>query len=291
MLFNDFDVFYHAAQALLQGQDPYSVYGVYHPFPFFFLFVPLAVLPLEVAHAVWTAVEFVILVAVARRRALYAVLFLPVILTFLEGQIVMPMLAMYFLLRAQKHQGIASAWLCLKPQLIGLLLPFVFWRMWKSERRGFLWFGGIWFVLLSASFLLEPDWFGRWLQVSSERLRTPFAPTLWGALAFLPNPFWVLIAGVITAGLLVWAYRCADFDILSIVNLLINPVIVSYDLTLLVLFVKSWRVWIVLTILSWLAFALPAFELWRGEGPTALVTLVALLFVTSKKWTYLKSAK
>src|SRR5581483_7823590 len=126
MLFNDFDVFYHAAQAVLQGQDPYSVYGAYHPFPFFLIFLPLAVLPLDTAHVVWTAIELVIFVAVARKRALYAIFFLPVILTLLEGQIVMPLLAMFVLLRAQKHQGIAAAWLCLKPQLIGLLLPFVF---------------------------------------------------------------------------------------------------------------------------------------------------------------------
>ncbi len=290
-MFNDFDVFYRAAQAVLYGQDPYSVFGVYHPFPFFFVFLPLAALPLDVAHVVWTAIEFVIFASVVRQRALYAVLFLPVILTFMEGQIVMPLLALFFLLQREKHQGIAAAWLCLKPQLIGLLLPFVFWRMWKKERRGFVWFGGIWFVLLSASFLVQPNWVTRWLEVSGERLRTPFAPTLWGALSFLPNPFWIVAAGALMVGLLAWAYRRADFDILSVVNLLVNPVIVSYDLTLLTLFVKSFPVWIVLTILSWLAFALPAFDLWRGEGPTAVVTLVALIFVVREKWTRSQNAK
>lgn len=284
MPFNDFDVFYHAARAVLNGQDPYAVFGVYHPFPFFLVFIPLAALPLEVAHIVWTFLELAIFVAVVRRRALYAMLFLPVILTFLMGQIVMPMLAMFALLRFQKHQGIAVAWLCLKPQLIGLMLPFVFWRMWKNERTGFLWFGGIWAVLLGASFLLQPDWVQRWLQVSGERLRTPFAPSLWGALSFLQNPYWLLIAGALSLALLIWAYRSRDFDILSIVNLLVNPVIVSYDLTLLTLFIKSWRMWIVLTILSWLAFALPAMNLWLGEGPTALVTLVALVYVVREKW-------
>lgn len=268
----------------MSGGDPYSVYGVYHPFPFFILFLPLAALPLEAAHVVWTVIELVIFVAVARRRALYAMLFLPVILTFLMGQIVVPMLAMFALLRFQKHQGIALAWLCLKPQLIGLMLPFVLWRMWKSERRGFLWFGGIWFVLLSVSFLLQPNWVQRWLQVSGERLRTPFAPSLWGALSFLPNAWWLTTVGTLAVGLVVWAYWRRDFDILSIVNLLVNPIIVSYDLTLLTLFIKSWRMWIVLTLLSWLAFALPAMNLWLGEGPTAMVTLAALVYVVREKW-------
>lgn len=283
MPFNDFDVFYHAAQAVLQGQDPYAVYGVYHPFPFFLLFLPLAVLPLDVAHVVWTIIEAVIFVSIARRRALYAILFLPVILTFLMGQIVMPMLAMFALLRFQKLEGVAAAWLCLKPQLIGLMLPFVFWRMWKRDRTQFLWFGGIWVVLLSASFLLMPNWVQRWLEVSGERLRTPFAPSIWGALSFMPVPLWLILAGALMIGLLGWAYWRADFDILSIVNLLVNPVIVSYDLTLLTLFIKPLRMWVVLTILSWLAFALPALDLWRGEGPTAVVTLVALIYLVRMK--------
>jgi hypothetical protein len=284
MPFNDFDVFYHAAQAVLHGQDPYAVYGAYHPFPFFLVFLPLAALPLEAAHIVWTGLELVIFIAIVRKRALYAMLFLPVILTFLMGQIVMPLLAMFALLRVQKHQGIAAAWLCLKPPLIGLMLPFVFWRMWKNERRGFLWFGGIWAVLLGASFLLMPNWVQRWLQVSGERVRMPFAASLWGALSFLPTAVWLVGAGILSLALLMWAYRRADFDILSIVNLLVNPLIVSYDLTLLTLFVASWRMWVLLTALSWLAFAVPAMDLWRGEGPTAVVTLVALVYVVRQKW-------
>lgn len=284
MLFNDFDVFYHAAQAVLEGHDPYAVFGAYHPFPFFLLFVPLAALPLGAAHAAWTSLELVIFVAVVRKRALYAMLFLPVILTFLEGQIVMPLLAMFVLLQREKHQGIAAAWLCLKPQLIGVMLPFVFWRMWKNERTGFLWFGGIWAVLLGVSFLIEPNWVRRWMEVSGERLRTPFAPTLWGASSFLPNPAWLGAGIVLAIGLLVWAYRRADFDILTVVNLLVNPLIVSYDLTILTVVIKRMRIWIVLTILSWLAFGISAVGLWRGEGPTAAVTVVALLYLVREKW-------
>jgi len=279
MPFNDFDVFYHAAQAVLQNQDPYAVYGVYYPFPLFLVFLPFAALPLNVAHIVWTFIEALIFVAIVRRRALYAVLFMPVILTFLMGQIVMPLLAMFALLRFQKLEGVATAWLCLKPQLIGLLLPFVIWRMWRRDRAQFLWFGGIWFALLSASFLLQPNWAQRWVEVSGERLRTPFAPTLWGALSFLPSPFWFILAGALMVGLLAWAYWRRDFDILSVVNLLVNPVIVSYDLTLLTLFIKSLWMWILLTILSWLAFAAAALDWWRGEGLTAAVTLVALIYL------------
>lgn len=283
MLFNDFDVFYHAAQALLQGQDPYSVYGVYYPFPLFFLFAPLVALPIELARIAWTAVEFVIFVAVLKRRALLALFFLPVILTFLEGQIVMPLLAMFFLLQRGKHQGIAAAWLCIKPQLIGLLLPFLFWRVWKQDRRQFLWFGGIWFVMLGGSFLIQPDWALHWIQVSGERVRTPFSPSIWGALSVLPNPSWLAGAGGLMLGLLVWAYRRRDFDVLSVVNLLVNPLIVSYDLTLLILFIRSVRAWVVLTVVSWAAFGISAAGWWRGEGLTALVALLALLFVLQGK--------
>src|SRR5581483_10930995 len=165
-----------------------------------------------------------------------------------------------------------------------LLLPFVFWRIWQQERKQFLWFGGIWLTLLTTSFFIQPNWVQRWVQVSGERVRTPFSPSIWGALSFLPTPLWLLVAGALMLGLLLWAYRRADFDTLSIVNLLVNPLIVSYDLTVLTLFVKSWRVWIVLTILAWLAFGISAIDWWRGEGVTALVTLTALLWVVREKW-------
>lgn len=284
MLFNDFDVFYHAAQALLQGQDPYSVYGVYYPFPLFILFVPLAVLPLPTAQIAWTAIEFVIFVAVLKRRALLALFFLPVILTFLEGQIVMPLLAMFFLLQRGKHQGIAAAWLCIKPQLIGLLLPFLFWRVWKQDRRQLFWFGGIWLVLLTASFSIQPNWVPRWLEVSAERVRSPFAPSVWGALSFLPDSIWLTSAGVVMLVALGWAYHRKDLDVLSVINLLVNPLIVSYDLALLTLFVRPPRAWVVLTLLSWACFGISAIGWWRGEGLSVVVPLLVLALVFRQKW-------
>jgi hypothetical protein len=122
-------------------------------------------------------------------------------------------------------------------------------------------------------------------------LRAPFAPSVWGVFSALPNGVWIAVAGGVSLGLLVWAYRRADFDILSIVNLLVNPLIVSYDLTLLTLFISSRRMWVLLTVLSWLAFALPAMDFVRGEGPTAIVTLAALVYVVREKWTQQQSAQ
>jgi hypothetical protein len=64
MLFKDIDIFWQAAQAILQGRDPYSIPNleVFYPLPFYFLFVPLVALPLPAVHAVWTALQAVILV-------------------------------------------------------------------------------------------------------------------------------------------------------------------------------------------------------------------------------------
>lgn len=283
MPFNDFDVFYYAARAVLAGQDPYALSGVYYPFPLFLLFAPLAALPLPAAHAAWTVIELAIFVTLLRRRALYAALFMPVVLAFLMGQLIMPLLAMFALLRRGRLEGIATAWLLVKPQLVILLLPWLFFRWWKHDRRQFLVCGGIWGALLAASFVIQPGWVQSWWAVSGERLRTPFSPSLWGALSFLPNWGWLIAASAVAAGFLVWAYRRKDFDILCVVNLLVNPVIVSYDLTILTLFVRPLWMWVVLTLLSWSAFAASALSLWRGEGLAALVTLTTLAYLLYKK--------
>lgn len=49
----DFDVFYHAATALLHGLNPYSVFGFFNPVWALLPFLPLTLLPLATARSVW----------------------------------------------------------------------------------------------------------------------------------------------------------------------------------------------------------------------------------------------
>jgi hypothetical protein len=110
----------------------YLLPDVYYPLPLYLIFVPLAGLPLPVARIVWSAIEMLILVAVLRRRAVTVLLFVPVFLTFLMGQIVIPMLGLFALLRSGLFGGFALALLLLKPQLVLFLTPWMLWQWWKT---------------------------------------------------------------------------------------------------------------------------------------------------------------
>lgn len=280
MPFNDFDVFWRAAQALLQGHDPYAVHGVYYPLPMFFLFLPLAALPLDVAHAIWTGIEGLILVAILRKRAVSVVLFMPVVLSFLMGQIVMPMLGLYRLLKSGVFGGITLALMCLKPQLVAFIVPWMLWRWWQNDRKQIAWFAAIFTALALASFAAQPDWVARWLAVSGERLRAPISPSVWGLFSFLPNNWWVLVAGLVTVMTLLWAWRQQDLDSVMVASMLVNPVLISYDFTLFTVMLKESRTWLILTVLSWAAFGISAMEL--NERIYLAITL-AVLFLLHKQ--------
>lgn len=271
MPFNDFDVFWRAANALVQGRDPYALSGVYHPLWSFFMFVPLASLPLELARWVWTLIEGLIFVAVLRRRAMACLLFMPVVLTFLMGQMVMPMLGLFALLRSGKFGGLALGLMMLKPQLMVLLLPWQAWQWWKTDRRQIVWLLTVLVVVMTAALAIQPDWIGRWLAVSGERLRAPISPTVWGLFSFLPGVWWTITAGLVSIILFVWAWRRNDIDLVMAATMLINPVMISYDQTLLTLMIRDGRAWIFLTLISWIAFGLSALEL--NERAAILTTL------------------
>lgn len=291
MLFKDLDVYLQVARALLEGQNPYLVPEAYYPLPFYFIFVPLSLLPLPLAHSIWTLIEAVVLVAILRRRALFALFFMPVILTFLMGQIDIPMLGVLALLRSGIAGGLALGLLFLKPQLVIFLVPWQLWRWWHGPRHQLALFALTLAVFGFSAFLVDPNWLANWLALSEERLRAPLSASLWGALAFIPPPTYFIIAGALTLLLLAWAYRRNDFDLANVVGLLVNPVIISYDLTLLALFVRGRRRWIFLILTSWLAFVISAAGFVGGEAPAVLNTLVVLAFLLAQPRVFARRTK
>lgn len=276
MPFKDLDVYLQVVRALLNGQNPYAVPEAYYPLPFYFIFLPLAYLPLPFAHALWTLIEAGSLIAILRTRAIWALFFAPVVLAFLMGQIDLPMLGILALLRGGWYGGIALGLLALKPQLAILILPWQVWQWWRGDRQQIALFMATLLLLGGAAFIVEPQWLGNWLALSGERLRAPLAPSLWGALAFIPPPLYLIVGLAVSVILVAYAYRRGDFAQVTITNFLVNPVIISYDLTLLTLFIRDRRAWIILIFLSWLAFGISAVGWWRGEGPFVLVSAVLL---------------
>ncbi|MBI4790106.1 MAG: DUF2029 domain-containing protein [Chloroflexi bacterium] len=285
MPFKDIDIFLLAAQAIFQGLDPYSIQGVevFYPLPFYFLFIPLTVLPVQAVHVVWTALQMVILVAILRRRALWVALSMPVFLTFLLGQVDIVMLGLFTLLRSGVAGGIALAFMVLKPQLVLLLAPWMLWTWWRRDRRQIAWFALVLGVIVVSSFIVQPDWLARFVARSGERTRANISSSLWGLLSFLPTPMWFAAAGLLALVLVVWAWRKNDFDLVAAVGLLVSPYIFSYNLLPLLAMIRKPIALLAWTVLSWVAFAAAALEI--SDRASALLTIAVLiaLFVRSER--------
>lgn len=284
-MFKDIDIFLAAAQAILRGIDPYSLPNleVFYPLPFYMLFIPLALLPLELVHVVWTLLQAIIFVAVLRKRAVFTALAMPVLLTFLLGQVDMVMMALFVLLRSGVASGIALAFMALKPQLVLLLVPWMLWQWWKNDRRQLWWFIAVFGLIVMASFIAQPDWLMRFFARSGERTRAALSSSLWGLLAFLPSSIWLPVTAVLVAIVVIWAWRKNDFDIVAAVGLLTSPFIFSYNLLPLIVLIRQRRFLIGFTLLSWLAFVIGAWL--SNDRASALLTLGTLgVLVLENHW-------
>lgn len=282
MPFKDLDIFLQAATAILRGADPYSIPNleVFYPLPFYFLFIPLVAVPVPAVYAIWSALSAVILIAILRQRAAMVGLSMPVLLTLLLGQVDIVMMALFVALQTNVAAGIALAFLVLKPQLVLLVTPWILWRWWWNNRRQLLWFALVLGAIIVLSFIIQPDWLIRFFARSGERTRASISSSIWGLLAFLPASLWLPVVAVVVAALVIWAWRRNEFKIVAATNFLISPFIFSYNLTPLFVVVRRPSTLIGLTILSWLTFAIAAWQ--SNDRAAVLITLVVLLTLVGK---------
>jgi hypothetical protein len=228
-LMKDFEIFYSAARCVLSLQSPYTC-GFFYPLPSIILFLPFAVLPLNLAKISWFAISLIALVYTLKRRTIWFVLFISVLQAFFYGQvdlILLPALA--------SQSGLGMAMLVLKPQLAVLWLPFWFWYATKEQRRIFLITSAI---IWLGSLAIYPRWLIDFMSATRPVRQAAYAsPSLWGG-----STSWVFVV-LVGAGLLALSrYKYAA-------TMVVNPAINTYDLTMLVLKAPWWIVPI-----SWFIF-------------------------------------
>ena len=276
MLFKDLDIFLRAAAAILQGSDPYSIPNleVFYPLPFYFLFIPFVVIPAPAVYAVWFALSVIVLVAILRQRAVFVVLSMPVLLTFLLGQIDIVIMGLYAAIRSGVGAGIALAFIVLKPQLALLLAPWMLWYWWRSARQQIVSFALVIGSLVVASFVVQPDWVARFLARSGERTRAAISSSIWGLTSFMPSSLWLPLTALIVAAIVIWALRKNSFPIVATVGLLTSPFIFSYNLTPLFITLRRKSLLIGLTVLSWITFGIGAWQ--SSDNAAVFITLVIL---------------
>jgi hypothetical protein len=239
---SDIDQVWHGSRALLSGLDPYAVVAVggafdigfplYYPLPALIVFVPLALLPLEVARLVFVALSTGILAYALTQDGWHR---LPI---FVSGAYIVAMASVQWspLLTAAFLLPWLGPVLLLKPN-IGLAIGVT------SPARGLLaWTvaGGGLVVLLSLT--IDPSWPGRWIDLV--RTAPHFTPPV-----LLPGGFLVLLA------LLRWRRPEARL----LVAMACTPhTTLTYEALPVLLVARNWKEAVLLSALSFLAMVLQA---------------------------------
>src|SRR5882724_7961671 len=83
----DFSIFWHVGQAVLHGQDPYSIANFFYPLPFAYVLAIFAILPEQLAFWLWIALNIGTLVYFFRRRFWQWLLYVPVLHLLSAGQL------------------------------------------------------------------------------------------------------------------------------------------------------------------------------------------------------------
>lgn len=162
----DFSIIWHAGQAVLAGQNPYSVRFFYYPLPFAYAVATFALLPEPVSFGLWVAVNLLLLIIVFRKRFLLWLLYFPMLHMFSSGKVDFFWWVLERGLGRHWRGAVLGALMTLKPQVAFLLLT---WHLfdWLRHDRSVLARWAILTILLWGTPLLwEPGWIGDWLSVT-----------------------------------------------------------------------------------------------------------------------------
>jgi hypothetical protein len=241
------------------------------PFPLwtFLFFIPWAILPVNLAAALWLTISqlllglslFLLLSKIARKTItlseytlilLGALSFRGTAVTFLNGQLTIlllfiPVMFLYLLSKRLPFlAGFALACILIKPTAFFLFGPVIgAWLLLQHQWRVIA--GGLSGVagLVLSTWLIQPGWINEWLHVRGKTFVTFQTPTVWG-FAYEISQDWWLSLGIgatilITAGLGWVVIRHKEinaFEVTSLAlagSLLVTPYAWAYEHTLLLL--------------------------------------------------------
>ena len=169
MIGADFFTFWSIGRLILAGQNPYSFQLSQYPPAASYFFVLFAVLPFQISYALWTGLNFVLVVDFIRKLKQnywkWAWLgFVPVIFILLEGQIDIFFLWLASLMPSRGWKAaLIGALLTLKPQVAFIVLPWFFLQWVIHERKTLLQWLLITAALQLSPLLIDPFLFQKWM--------------------------------------------------------------------------------------------------------------------------------
>jgi hypothetical protein len=302
----DFNSFWGAGRALLQGRNPYDytvIQDILHPrdtanfnYPLYIgiLVLPLGLFDLETAKNVWlttSEILFVLslyLITGRRPRSTNFVLtvlacaaFVPTLIAFFDGQT--SMFALFLLslvchgLKRERRilAGIALALSLIKPQTVALLLLVTLFRL---RREGLVAFAVTFGLMLLFAFGLMPDWPLQWWANASWITREAgrAVPTIWGLSWFLTAGYW--LGAILFAALLGTLLLNSRFTFVLTVGLFLPVYMKPYDLVLLFIPALSRPGRKLLAALVVVSYVLLIYAALSGRGGDIFILLTIVTF-------------
>jgi hypothetical protein len=301
----DFNSFWGAGRALLEGRNPYDyevIQEILYPratanfnYPLYIavLIVPLGLFDLETAKNIWLTVSEVLLILslyLLRRpvrgstggmvfTTVACAAFVPTLIAFYDQQTSMFALLLlsvvYYGLQRERH-GLAGAALALsliKPQTMVLPLLVTLPRL---RRKGLISFAITLASMLLIAFGLMDDWPYHWWTSASWITREAgrAVPTVWGLSWFLTSGYWLGV--LLSLTLLATVVINTEFSYALTVGLLLPVYMKPYDLVLLFIPVLSRGGGRLLGALVATSYALLLYAAVSGRGGDIFILLAAV---------------
>jgi hypothetical protein len=302
----DFNSFWGAGRALLEGRNPYDyavIQEILYPratanfnYPLYIaiLVVPMGLFDLETAKNIWLTVSeilFILSLYLVRRpvrrsrsvllSTILCAAFVPTLITFYDQQTSMFALfllaVVYYGLQTGRH-GLAGAALALalfKPQTVVLV---VLVSLFRVRRRGLVAFGTTLGVLLLIGFAVMPDWPLQWWASASWLTREAgrAVPTVWGLSWHLFSQYWpgVALSAMLVAGVAV----NTEFSFVLTSSLLLPVYMKPYDLVLLLIPASSRDSRKLLGVLVLASYLLLAYVALSGRGGDVFIVLTIITY-------------
>jgi len=199
MLGKDFFVFWQIAQSILSGAPLYSTPESLYPPATLLFFIPLGLIPFNIAFGLWTGLNVILYIFSVRfftkENLLAWFLYTPALFILLTGQIDIIFLWVSTFLTSKQtwKKVLAAVIITLKPQIAFIVLPWLFIRWMKQQPKTILyWLVGCIF-LHGLPMIIDPGIYSKWMEatrVYSEN-RILLSPGVFG-LANFGIPIWLL---------------------------------------------------------------------------------------------------
>lgn len=244
----DFAVIWAGGQAVLHGQDPYSVEFFYYPLPLAYALAILAVLPQEAAFWLWLAANLGLLLFFFRRRFWQWLLFVPILHQFSSGQLELVWWSLERCMVGSWRSALLGAVITLKPQTALLLLPWHLLQWLRYDRVTLARWAGLCLLLWGFPMLWRPGWILDWLRSAPHHplLSASNTPGMFSLMKIVPS-IWPLLA---IAALIIFSWgQFRSKEVARATAVLTSPVGLFYS-TLALLDCAPARVLIPISLLA-----------------------------------------